>query len=77
VHRVNHSVFTIRSGNGSGATWTPSAEEAYSKTVIQSAGYSGVSDLMRNPDGTWHGHAMKNDTRIDVAVDGIGRVTAN
>jgi hypothetical protein len=69
--------YPVSSPKGTGATWTPSADEAYSKSLIQGAGYSGVSDLVRSPDGTWHGHAMKNDVKVDVAVDRTGRVTAN
>lgn len=58
-------------------SWTPSAEESYTKSVIQSAGYSGVTGLMRGSDGTWRAHALKNNAKVDVSVDRGGRVTAN
>ncbi|MGQ0583781.1 MAG: hypothetical protein ACT4O6_17730 [Reyranella sp.] len=58
-------------------SWTPSAEESYAKSVIQSAGYSGVSALTRGSDGTWHAHALKNNAKVNVSVDRAGRVTTN
>jgi len=62
---------------GTGATWTPTAEEAYVKSAIHDAGYAAVSDLMRGSDGTWHGHATKNNARVDVAFDRSGHITTN
>lgn len=58
-------------------SWTPSAEESYAKSAIQSAGYSGVSGLTRGSDGTWRAHALKNNAKVDVSVDRTGRVTTN
>lgn len=58
-------------------SWTPSAEASYAKAAIQSAGYSGVSDLTRGSDGTWRAHAVKNNAKVDVSLDRAGRVTAN
>ncbi|MDP1837684.1 MAG: hypothetical protein Q8N31_07275 [Reyranella sp.] len=69
--------YPVSSPKGTGSTWTPSADEAYSKSLIQRAGYTGVSDLMRSPDGSWHGHALKENAKVDVAVDRTGRVTTN
>lgn len=69
--------YPVGSPKGIGATWTPSADESYSKSMIQRAGYSGVSDLMRSSDGSWHGHALKDGAKVDVAIDRAGRITAN
>lgn len=62
---------------GSMATWTPSAEAAYAKSAIQSAGYNSVGDLMRTADGAWHATAVKNNAKINVVLDRSGRVSTN
>lgn len=62
---------------GQMASWTPTAEASYTKSVIQRAGYSSVSDLARGSDGSWHATAMKNNAKVAVTVDRAGQVSAN
>lgn len=62
---------------GQMASWTPTAEASYTKSVIQRAGYSSVSDLARSSDGSWHAVAMKNNAKVAVTVDRAGQVSAN
>ena len=59
------------------SSWTPTAEASYTKSVIQRAGYSSVSDLARGSDGSWHAVAMKNNAKVAVTVDRAGQVSAN
>jgi hypothetical protein len=67
----------VPSPKGTGATWTPTAEEAYVKSAIHDAGYGAVSDLTRGSDGTWHARATKNNARVEVAFDRAGHITTN
>lgn len=62
---------------GQMASWTPTAEASYTKSVIQRAGYSSVSDLARGADGSWHAVAVKNNAKVAVTVDRAGQVSAN
>jgi hypothetical protein len=62
---------------GQMASWTPTAEASYAKSVIQRAGYSAVSELARGSDGSWHAVALKNNARVAVTLDRAGQVTAN
>ena len=62
---------------GQMASWTPTAEASYAKSVIQRAGYSAVSEMMRGSDGSWHAVALKNNARVAVTLDRAGQVTAN
>ena len=64
-----------RDPKGIGATWTPSAEEAFVKEEIRGAGYSGVNDLERESDGTWHARAYKGQADVLVAVDRAGHIS--
>ena len=60
---------------GSASPFNPTAEEAIAKQQIRDAGYGGVTSLMREPDGTWHAQAVKNDAYFDVTLDRGGHVT--
>jgi hypothetical protein len=64
-----------RDPKGIVSTWTPSAEEAYIKEEIRGAGYSGVNNLMRDSDGTWHARAYKGPADVLVAVDRSGHIS--
>ena len=64
-----------RDPKGIGATWTPSAEEAYIKEAIRGAGYSGVNSLERDGDGNWHARAYKGQADVLVAVDRSGHIS--
>ena len=45
------------------------------KAQIEASGYINVRDLKRQPDGSWHARATKNDAEVAVMVDGTGSVT--
>ncbi len=72
---MHSGVYPVPNPKGAEATWTPSAEGSYVKSVIYGAGFTAVSDMARGPDGTWHAHAMKNNAPVDVTVDRAGHVT--
>ena len=67
--------YPVPNPKGAEATWTPSAEGSYVKSIIYSAGFTAISDMARGSDGTWHAHAMKNNAAVDVTVDRAGHVT--
>jgi hypothetical protein len=52
-----------------------SAEEIIIKEKLRAAGLSGINNLMRNPDGTWQGKAVKDKTEVAVMVDTAGNVS--
>ncbi len=64
-----------RDPKGIVSTWTPSAEEAFVKEEIRGAGYSGVNNLERDTDGTWHARAYKGPADVLVAVDRSGHIS--
>lgn len=68
---------TETNSRGHMASWTPTAEESYAKSVIQRAGYTSVSELARTSDGAWRAMAMKNNAKVAVTLDRSGQVTAN
>jgi hypothetical protein len=74
---MNYSAMpqVARDPKGTISTWTPSAEEAFVKEEIRGAGYSGVNDLQRDSDGTWHARAYKGPADVLVAVDRSGHIS--
>ncbi len=65
------------SPTGQMASWTPTAESSYAKSVIQRAGYNSISNLTRGSDGSWQALAMKNNAPVSVTLDRAGQVRAN
>lgn len=62
-------------GNPKGVTNPQaSAAEASAKAQIEAAGFTSVSSLTRQSDGTWTGTAMKNNVEIAVSVDVGGNI---
>ncbi|MDB5653352.1 MAG: PepSY protein [Tardiphaga sp.] len=53
-----------------------SFSEGQARDLIQSQGYVGVSALVNDRHGIWHGTARKGATRFHVFVDYKGNVTA-
>jgi hypothetical protein len=51
--------------------------ESQAKSRIEAAGFTGVSGLMKDNDGVWHGKAMKAGTAAMVSLDYQGNVTTN
>jgi len=54
-----------------------SAAAAAAKAKLEAAGFTGVHDLKRMPDGTWTGRAMRNNLEIAVELDVNGEIISN
>lgn len=54
-----------------------SAATAAAKAKLEAAGFTGVHDLKRQPDGTWTGRAMRNNVEIAVELDANGNIVSN
>ena len=54
-----------------------SAAAAAARAKLEAAGFSGVHDLKRMPDGTWTGRAMRNNLEIAVQLDVDGNIISN
>ena len=54
-----------------------SAASAAAKSKLEAAGFTGVHDLKRMPDGTWTGRAMRNNLEIAVQLDVNGNIISN
>jgi hypothetical protein len=54
-----------------------SAAAAAAKSKLEGAGFTGVHDLKRMPDGTWTGRAMKNNLDIAVHLDVNGNIVSH
>lgn len=50
--------------------------EAQAKSRIEGAGYSDVSGLVKDKDGTWRGKATKGSATVNVTLDYQGNVVA-
>jgi hypothetical protein len=48
--------------------------EGEAKSRIEKKGFANVSDLKKDDQGVWRGHAMKNGQRVDIALDYQGNV---
>lgn len=53
-----------------------SFSEGQARRLIESQGYSGVSPLVNDRQGIWHGTASKGAGRVHVYVDYKGNVSA-
>ena len=53
------------------------AQTAAAKAKLEAAGFTGVHDLKRMPDGTWTGRAMRNNLDIAVQLDVNGNIVSN
>ena len=53
-----------------------SFSEGQARSLIESRGYSGVSALVNDRQGIWHGTASKGAARVHVYVDYKGNVSA-
>lgn len=77
AHAQSAAPYAEANPKGQMASWTPTAEASYAKSVIQHAGYSAVSGLARGSDGSWHAIAIKNNAKVAVTLDRSGQVSAN
>jgi hypothetical protein len=64
-----------RDPKGTIAPQNGTAEEAYVKDKIRSAGYTGINSLIRDTAGTWHALAYKGPADVEVALDQSGHLT--
>ena len=55
-------------------TGANSFTEGQAKSRIESDGFANVSDLKKDDNGIWRGHAMKGGQMVDVSVDYQGNV---
>lgn len=53
-----------------------SFSEGQARRLIESQGYNGVSPLVNDRQGIWHGTASKGAARVHVYVDYKGNVSA-
>lgn len=51
--------------------------EAQAQSRVAKAGYSDVTEMMKNKNGVWQGKAMKDGAPVNVALDYKGAVTAH
>jgi hypothetical protein len=61
---------------GAPAAGANSFTQAQAKSHIEKAGYSDVSDLIKDKDGIWRGKASKGGATANVALDYQGNVVA-
>ena len=55
---------------------TADGNDGQAKRAIEFDGYRNVHDLVKGPDGSWRGRAMRGRTEIAVRVDASGSVSA-
>ena len=56
---------------------TARADDVFAKTAIEQDGYRGVKNLVKAPDGSWRGRALRGSTEVAVRVDASGSVAAD
>ena len=70
------AVATSNSQNpGAPVAGANSFTEGQAKSRMEAAGYTGVTGLMKDKDGVWHGKASKAGATTDVTLDFQGNVT--
>jgi hypothetical protein len=50
--------------------------EAQAKERIEKAGFTNVTDLVKNKDGVWQGNATRGGAKVQVSLDFQGNVVA-
>ena len=73
---ANPVISTTRDANkpGAPAAGANSFTEGQAKSRLESAGYSNVSELVKDRDGLWRGRASKGGHTVEVAVDYQGNI---
>ena len=61
---------------GVSSSTNATAEQALAQERIRSAGFTAVSTMQRDADGTWRGRARKGNAETAVSVDPAGRVVS-
>jgi hypothetical protein len=74
-HPSTPAVVTNNANNpGAPAVGANSFSEAQAKSRIRKAGYTHVSNLVKDKDGIWRGQAVKGNAKVPVALDYQGNV---
>ena len=76
---LRQSIDGVTTGASNSSEPVPGANsftEAQAKGRIEEAGYSGVSEITKDENGIWRGHAMKDGKSVVVALDYQGNVFA-
>jgi hypothetical protein len=74
-HPSTPAVTTSNANNpGAPAVGANSFTEAQAKSRIRKAGYTHVSNLVKDKDGVWRGEATKGNATVPVALDYQGNV---
>ncbi len=71
---------TIANGGAGAAGLSKGANpftEAEARSRLQQHGYRQVSALTKDPDGIWHGSAVREATRLKVGLDSKGHISSN
>jgi hypothetical protein len=55
---------------------TADGDDGQARRAIEFDGYKNVRGLVKGPDGSWRGRAMRGRTEIAVRVDASGNVSA-
>ena len=56
---------------------TARTDDAAARAAIEQDGYRGVKKLVKGPDGSWHGSALRGSTEVAVRVDASGSVATD
>jgi hypothetical protein len=68
------SVTPLTNPKGAVANPNTTAAEGAVKEKLRAAGFTGVSNLERMPDGTWKGRAMKDNAQVAIQIDPAGNI---
>lgn len=49
--------------------------EIDAKKMLEERGYSGITNLVRRPDGGWTAGALKGGATVKIVIDRMGKVT--
>jgi hypothetical protein len=52
-------------------------DDAAARVAIEQDGYRNVKELVKGPDGSWHGRALRGSTEVAVRVDASGSVATD
>jgi len=61
---------------GAPAAGANSFTEGQAKARLETAGYSGISALVKDGDGLWRGKASKGGQMVEVAIDYQGNIVS-
>ncbi|MGH7030165.1 MAG: hypothetical protein ACREE9_19720 [Stellaceae bacterium] len=74
-HPSTPAIATTNANNpGAPAVGANSFTEAQARSRIAKAGYTNITDLVKDKDGVWRGKAYNGSTNVPVALDYQGNV---